>query len=125
MQGDAAATRVMDARTVDEYMHEVSDALVVVGSRLHAVILALVAGAPVVAVSYARKVQRQVLDIGLGDYLLDMQDVRADDLLARIDRALLEQDALRAHIRRRTAEFRGQLDERFDRLAALIPAPAR
>jgi polysaccharide pyruvyl transferase WcaK-like protein len=125
MQGDAAATRVMDARTVDEYMHEVVDALVVVGSRLHAVILALVAGAPVVAVSYARKVQRQVLDIGLGDYLLDMQDVRADDLLARIDRALLEQDALRAHIRRRTAEFRGQLDERFDRLAALIPAPAR
>lgn len=121
MRGNAAGTRVMDVRTVDEYMQEVAGAAVVVGSRLHAMILALVAGTPVVAVSYARKVQRQLQDVGLADYLLELRDVQAEALLARIDRVLSEQQGLRTHIRQQSTLFRAQLDGQFDRLAALVP----
>jgi polysaccharide pyruvyl transferase WcaK-like protein len=123
MRGDVGATRVMEVKTVDEYLREVGGAQVVVGSRLHAMILALVAGAPVVAVSYARKVQRQLQDFGLADYLLDLRDVQADKLLGRIDAVLREQVSLRAHIRRQATAFRAQLDMRFDRLTELVPHP--
>ncbi|HEX6707571.1 MAG TPA: polysaccharide pyruvyl transferase family protein [Albitalea sp.] len=121
MRTDAGATREVPVATVDEYMREVRDARVVVGSRLHAMILALVAGAPVVAVSYARKVRRQLEDIGLGRQVLDLRGLRRDELLARIEEVLDDEQPLREHIRSRTVAFRAQLDEHFDRLAALIP----
>jgi polysaccharide pyruvyl transferase WcaK-like protein len=121
MRTDAAATRVMSPATVDGYMREVAAARVVIGSRLHAMILALVAGAPVVAISYARKVQRQLEDIGLADQVLDLRTVHVPQLLARVEATLSDEAALRVHIAGKTGEFRRQLDQQFDRLAALIP----
>ena len=46
-----------------DYVAAVKDAQVVVGSRLHAMILALVAGAPTIAISAVRKVHQQFADI--------------------------------------------------------------
>lgn len=124
MRTDRAATRVVPVRSVDDYLREVRGAQLVVGSRLHALILALVAGTPVVAVSYARKVRRQLEDMGLGHQVLDLEGLQVEELLSRVEEALADQVTLRGQIHTRTNEFRRLLDLQFDRVAALMPSPA-
>lgn len=121
MRSDPSETRVRAVETVDEYLHEVRCARVVIGSRLHAMILALVAGTPVLAISYARKVERQLQDIRLSDCVLDLRSVEVPQLLSKLDMVLSREQELRAHILAMTTDFRHQLDTQFDRLAALIP----
>jgi polysaccharide pyruvyl transferase WcaK-like protein len=124
MRGDAGATRVQRVATVDDYLDAVRAAQVVVASRLHAVILALVAGAPVVAVSFSRKVRRQMEDAQLADSCLDLDRVQASELLARVDDALRDPAASRARVEQVRTRLRRELSGHFDRLAALIPRPA-
>lgn len=121
MQSDSGATRVRSVATVDEYLHEVRCARVVIGSRLHAMILALVAGAPVLAISYARKVERQMHDAQLSDCVLGLHGIQAPQLVSKLDMVLSREHEFRAHILAMTTDFRRQLDTQFDRLAALIP----
>jgi polysaccharide pyruvyl transferase WcaK-like protein len=121
MGSDPGSTQVRGAKTVEDYMHEVARARVVIGSRLHAMILALVAGTPVLAISYARKVERQMQDIQLADFVLDLRAVQTPQLLAKIDLVLSRENELRAHISAMTRGFRVELESQFDRLAALIP----
>lgn len=125
MRGDAAATIVFTPASVDDYLRAVQGAQLVLASRLHALILALVAGTPVVGVSYARKVTQQMSDAGLAPYCLELATLQRDELLARVDRALAEQDAVRTAISATVAGFHADLDHRFDELAALVPALAR
>lgn len=121
MRCNAVGARVVAVKTVDEYLRAVGGACVLVGSRLHALILALVVGTPVVAISAVRKVRRQLTDIELPDHAFDLRSVRIPELLARVDEILRHQDSLRNQIVERTQEFRRQLEAGFDRLADLIP----
>jgi polysaccharide pyruvyl transferase WcaK-like protein len=121
MQTDTSKTQFRPVETVDGYLEEVRYARVVVASRLHALILAFVAGTPVVAISYARKVERQLQDMQLAEFVLDLRTVNAPELLATLDRALSNEVPLRNHIRSMTTDFHRQLDIQFDRLAALVP----
>jgi polysaccharide pyruvyl transferase WcaK-like protein len=58
----------------DELASIYGSASVVIGTRLHSVILGLVGGAPVVAVSYSGPKTRGVMSLlGLSDYVLDME----------------------------------------------------
>lgn len=122
MHTDPARTQIRPVSTVDEYLREVGSARLVVGSRLHALILALVAGTPVVAISYARKVERQLQDIQLADFALDLRTIQVPALLATLDQTLSDEARLRRHILAMTTDFRRQLDVQFDRLAGLVPA---
>lgn len=121
MSYNVVGARDVAVKTVDEYLSAVSGASVLVGSRLHALILALVVGTPVVAVSAVRKVGQQLTDIELPDHAFDLRSVRTPELLARIHEILQHQDSLRTQIHERTREFRRQLDVGFDRVADLIP----
>lgn len=121
MRSDAGATRVITPDSVDGYLRAVQGARVVVASRLHALILALVAGTPVVGVSYARKVTQQMADAGLADCCIELATLDGRQLLERIDHVLARGDAMRSHIDATVADFHTQLAQQFDRLAALLP----
>lgn len=108
------ACEIGDAATVQDYVGLVRGARVVIASRLHAVILALVAGAPVVAVSYARKVAQLMRDLELGEYCVDLGAADAEALARLAALALAEDERLREHIRRRTSALRAALGETYD-----------
>ena len=108
-----------DAATVVDFLAQVRDARVVVASRLHAAILSLVAGVPVVAVAPQRKVTQLMDDAGLAEYCIDLKAVTADDLIPRIANALDNERRLRAHVRECTNRFRYTLVKTFDEIAAL------
>ncbi|MCW5632267.1 MAG: polysaccharide pyruvyl transferase family protein [Rubrivivax sp.] len=121
MRGDAASTLVVDVRDVDDYLRAVRGARVIVASRLHGVILALVAGTPVVAISVARKVRQQMDDAALPDACLEFDGLQACELRARIDDVLEHGPAWRLRVVRTRDRLRHELDSHFDRLAAVVP----
>lgn len=88
-------------------------AALVLGTRLHSVILALAAGTPAIAVSYAGHKARGVMEaVGLRKFVLDLSDYRADDA---IELAVAAAD-LRGVIAPRIRELRQAADKDFRRV---------
>jgi polysaccharide pyruvyl transferase WcaK-like protein len=103
---------------LDHFMALARQASCVVSSRLHGLILALVAGTPAVSVAPMRKIARVMIDVGLGDLNLDMRTLRGDALIANVSRALANEERLRCHVAQTVAEYRQRLNANFDRLIA-------
>lgn len=119
---DVPDVEVCVTPTVADYVAQVRDADVVIGARLHGVILALVAGSPVVALSPLPKVERVMEDAGLAQFCLPLQSFRTPDLIDRVALALSRVHELRAHIASVNAQFRAQLMLTLDEVVALMPA---
>ena len=117
---------VADVGTFEDFVHEASRADVVVTSRLHGTILALVAGTSVIAVSVARKVTAVMADVGLSDYCVEASDVDARRLVTLSDKAMSESAEVRRRINVSVQRLANRLPEGYAALAALVrPNPVR
>ena len=83
----------MRARLLFANIPSVQDLLVllhsldfVVASRLHGLLLAFLTGKPCVALSYDRKVETLMMDVGLNAYCLDIRSFTSESLLATFRR---------------------------------------
>jgi len=115
----ALHAEVCEAPTVSDFLAQVRDARVVVASRLHAAILSLVAGVPVVAVAPQRKVTQLMDDAGLADYCVELQNVTAADLIRCIAAALDNESQLRSQVRVQAEFFRKDLRHTYDDIVGL------
>lgn len=106
---------------VDDFLAAVGGARLVVASRLHSIVLSTVAGCPVVAVSPTRKATRQMVDLELQEWCLDMDGLDANRLIDVTRRAAEEHRTLRQEVARRVESLRAGLKDAFDELAAAIP----
>lgn len=70
-----------------------------VGTRLHSNLFALTAGTPVVAIAYRPKTRGVMAMAGMGDWVIDIEDVRGDALALLVDAAWAQRNALRTHLR--------------------------
>ena len=114
---------VADINNVDDFLQCVSRAELVIASRLHALILSLAAGTPIIAISNARKVKQQMIDVGLEEYYFELGSRNTHDLLSRVAVTLQRRADISSHISSQVADLRSTLDHAFDQLAAIIPAP--
>jgi polysaccharide pyruvyl transferase WcaK-like protein len=105
--------------TVDDFLRAVHGARLVVASRLHAVILALIVGCPVVALAHLPKVERVMRDADIGDYCLPLQYAVADRLTELVLKAEAAAPILRERVQSATRRFSAQLGATFDALAEL------
>lgn len=96
----------------------------VVATRLHAVLLALVAERPAVALSYERKVQTLMRDAGLADYCVELEGTDLALASAAIDRAAAHRAELGSAIARRVAAWRAEVDAQTRALPSLLVANA-
>jgi polysaccharide pyruvyl transferase WcaK-like protein len=117
--------QVEDAPKVVDFIELVRGAELVVASRLHAVILALLAGCPVLALAHLPKVKSVMCAIGLGGYCLPLQEVKIASLCELARQALECNQELGEHIKRRVALFRASLASIFDEVVALSDASKR
>ena len=108
-----------EAPAVADFLRHVSGAELVVASRLHAVILSLVTGAPVVALAHLGKVDAAMRDVALDDFCLSLQDVDLDRLITLVDRALSKRESLREQVGAANRRLRDELVPVFDELATL------
>ena len=111
---------IAELTTFDQFIHEASTADLLVTSRLHGVILAVVAGTTVIAVSVARKVDAVMADVDLADYCLEAATFDADRLFALSMRALRHRDDLERQVRERAGRIAATLPAAYDALAALL-----
>ena len=114
--------KVEDAPKVVDFIQLVRGAELVVASRLHAVILALVAGCPVLGLAHLPKVKAVMYAIGLGGYCLPLQQIEIAPLRELARQALECNQELRKHVKKETALFRARLGRIFDEIATLSDA---
>jgi len=79
---------------------------VVVATRMHAAILSLVAGTPVVGIAYEFKTREMLRSFGHEEFAVDFEDVTAEWLVARTRAVLENRAALQARIADHVRRFR-------------------
>jgi polysaccharide pyruvyl transferase WcaK-like protein len=86
----------------------------VVASRLHGVLLSHLAGKPVLAISYDRKVDTYMTDMGQARYCLNIHGLDLDTLKESFSSLQAEARSLREAITVKTDRYRSRLDAQYD-----------
>jgi colanic acid/amylovoran biosynthesis protein len=104
---DVRASVLVDRefRTPDALLRELAGYSAVVATRMHMAILALCAGRPVVPIAYEFKTEELFRALGYGHLIHDIETVRADALLASVDRVLDDAEDIGRDLRRKAREL--------------------
>jgi polysaccharide pyruvyl transferase WcaK-like protein len=99
--------------SVAHFISQLAETDVVVGTRFHNVLLALLLDKPVIAISFHHKCASLMSDMGLTEYCHDINHMNAGRLIEQFQD--LERDAhkLRPVIRQKVEESRKALDEQY------------
>jgi polysaccharide pyruvyl transferase WcaK-like protein len=112
------------AFSVDELIEQLSSLDVVVSSRFHNLVLALILKKPVFAVSYhAEKFQPLMEGVGLSEFYQDVDHIDVDELIGKIIRLQGNAPAISAETARRTESYRAALDDQYERMLTVFSAP--
>jgi colanic acid/amylovoran biosynthesis protein len=109
--GEAVQYREPETSSLTEYLALLSQARIVVGTRLHSCILALLAGVPAISVGYQYKSQGTLDLLGLGCLNVDIYDVSAERLLALIEATMDRHQEVCEEIRQRVRQACQQIDD--------------
>jgi len=79
------------AFSVDELLLQLSSVDIVVSSRFHNLVLALILKKPVFAISYQEKFQPLMEGVGLGEFYHDIDHIDVDELIGKV--SILKENA--------------------------------
>jgi polysaccharide pyruvyl transferase WcaK-like protein len=110
--------RIIDepASSVDELISQLLSVDVVVSSRFHNLLLALMLKKPVFAVSYHEKFQPLMDGVGLGGFCQDIEHIDVDDLIVKVVRLVENGASIKLQIERDTESYRVALDEQYEQI---------
>jgi polysaccharide pyruvyl transferase WcaK-like protein len=110
-----------EGRIIDEPVFSVENLLsqiaatdIVVATRFHNVLLALLCTKPVISISFHHKCESLMSAMGLSGYCLDINDLAADSLIEKFCDVETNLSKLKPLIREKVAEFRKALDEQYE-----------
>jgi polysaccharide pyruvyl transferase WcaK-like protein len=108
------------ARVIDEPICSVEDLLsqiaatdIVVATRFHNALLALLCNKPVISISFHHKCESLMSAVGLSEYCLDISALKADRLIEKFCDLVRNADEVKLLIREKAREFRETLDEQY------------
>jgi polysaccharide pyruvyl transferase WcaK-like protein len=125
---DGKGIKYERAKIIDDPASSVSDVLsqlaatdTVIASRFHNVLLALLLGKPVLAISYHEKVDALMAGLGLADFCQDIEDIDVDKLIEQF--TTIEQCAgiLKPQIAQKAEAYREALEVQYERIFAAVP----
>jgi polysaccharide pyruvyl transferase WcaK-like protein/chemotaxis methyl-accepting protein methylase len=111
--------------SVEDVLAELGATDLVVATRFHNVLLALLVGRPVIAISFHHKCSSLMEQMDLSDYCHEIEQLNADWLIHRFRDLERNQDALKETIRQGVDEARAALDDQYRSLFAGLPSSAR
>lgn len=79
-------THIPAVATWQEFVAALRDVDLLISSRLHSAILGFLSGVPTVAISSGAKVDSVMADVGQTDYLLQIRDFTAGEVISALDR---------------------------------------
>jgi colanic acid/amylovoran biosynthesis protein len=95
-----------------------------VGTRMHANLIALTSGVPVVAVAYEVKTRGIMEQLGLEDYVVEISTIRADELIRVVGEAWSFREELRERVARGVDELRHRAVVWVDEVDGLLTTGA-
>jgi polysaccharide pyruvyl transferase WcaK-like protein len=101
---------------VEQLLSQLAATDMVVATRYHTVLLALLNNKPVIAISFHPKCASLMDAMGLSEYCLDMNTLNSNALIEKIHDLEKNAGELKLLIRRKTEEFREALDEQYKRI---------
>lgn len=114
-------------RVVDEPIDSVRDVLsqiaatdVVVATRFHNVLLAMVLGKPVIAISFHHKCDALMSQMGLSEYRHDLNEIDAEVLIQQFEALEHNHDHVKRTLEQGVESAQRALDEQYDLLLATL-----
>lgn len=96
--------------SLSEYMRLLSQVTLLVGTRLHACVLAMLAGVPAISIGYQPKSEGTLVLLGLQHLNIDIAEVSTERLISAMERVLADRDAIVAQIGQRLDEAAARVD---------------
>jgi polysaccharide pyruvyl transferase WcaK-like protein len=115
-------------QNLEDLVSEISRADLIVANRYHAILISLMMNKPVLGIAYHEKSRALLEQAGQGDYVLNIEDFKTEELIERLEALEANAPALKKRIGERMAPLRKALEEQYDAVFGLIgvkPAPAR
>jgi polysaccharide pyruvyl transferase WcaK-like protein len=102
--------------SVRELMSQLASTDVVVASRFHNVLLALMLQKPVVAISYDQKIDALMAGVGLDDFCQDIEHIDPGRLIEQLGNVKEKAEQVRVRLARATEAYRLALDAQYERI---------
>jgi len=99
--------------SVDELLSQIRATDIVVATRFHNVLLALLCEKPVISISFHPKCWSLMSAMGLSSYCLDINDLSKDKLIEKLCDLELNAESIRESIKEKVGEFREALNEQY------------
>jgi polysaccharide pyruvyl transferase WcaK-like protein len=116
LQARPIESLVLYSNTVDELMSVISSADIVVATRFHGTVLSLLTEKPLLGICYYRKARELMIDMGQGEYAVDLDTFSVEDLWKRFKRLEANRAAEKEQIRKHNLAYSVALNEQYDRL---------
>jgi polysaccharide pyruvyl transferase WcaK-like protein len=102
--------------SIEELLSQLATTKVVVASRFHNLLLALMIGKPALAISFHEKDDSLMTAVGLQEFRQDIANLDLSTLIEQFVRLEENADRLRQEIRRKTKGYRRELDKQYSRI---------
>jgi polysaccharide pyruvyl transferase WcaK-like protein len=121
-QARLSASSIVD---VDDLLKEIAKTDLVVATRFHNVVCALMLGRPVISIGYAKKNDALLAEMGLQAYCQHIESFSVEQLVRQFDSLCAELQAANFRIQEKRALYRQQLDEQYRAILRpeLVAAP--
>jgi polysaccharide pyruvyl transferase WcaK-like protein len=102
--------------TLDELFEKLLHVEYVVASRLHGILLSHIINKPAIAVSYDRKVDTYMSDLGLIRYCLDIHKVEITSLKNTFQKLVKNGDSVKIILEKKAKQYFLELQNQYDLL---------
>lgn len=102
----------------------VSEVDVVIASRLHSVIISHILRKPVLAISFDRKVDTHMQDIGQNEYILDIHTFSQTELLDKFNSLISNTEKIKSILAENIIESENLIREQYNKLTSIIDTEA-
>jgi polysaccharide pyruvyl transferase WcaK-like protein len=109
----ALRPKFLMSTTVEEYFENASKADIIIATRFHATVLALLLARPVIGLCYYRKSADLLARFGLHEHAFDIDTFSVDDVINGIDKLTDEYDSTVGRIVQRVEIYREQLQSQY------------
>ncbi len=113
--------RVADTPTHDDYLDAAGAAVAVVATRLHGILLAHLAGRPALALSYDRKVDVAMHDVGHAAWCVAIDEFDPAVVVESLMAMVTDAEALGATVTEQVAAARAAVDRQYDEVFGVQP----
>jgi|SRR5579859_7610707 len=116
--GDYTNESIIDdpGASVDDVLSQLAATDLVVASRFHNVLLSLMLGKPVLAISYNEKVDALIAGVGLAEFSQDIERIDLEKMTRQFDELEKKANCTRLQLQRNAEACRLALDDQYDRI---------